>query len=200
VRLQVTIRHFLARHPWVHWAAVTALAFAAAGAAGAMQRRAVEARDAWGRAAPVVVATTDIAIGEPFTGAVEVVQRPLAMRPATALATIAAGATARQPVAAGEIVVAGDLLPTGRPHEALPSGWVAIAVHDTATEVLAAGDRVSVFAGGAELTQGAIIVSVLADGALVGVPRSVAAAVADASLRGDAVVALDAVAAASASP
>jgi hypothetical protein len=185
------IRHFLARHPWVHWVAVGLLAVLVACAIAAQGRRAERARDAWGATSNVLVATADIAPGEPLRGVTELQRRPVAMQPATALTGAAAGATARQRVAAGEIVVAADVLASGRPQEALPRDWVAVAVPGVAAGLLANGDRVSVYAAGAELTRGAQVVGLLPDEAIVGVPRSDAAGVADAAAHGEAVVALE---------
>jgi Flp pilus assembly protein CpaB len=89
------------------------------------------ARRRWGDARPVAVATRDLAIGDPLDAeAAEVRRLPAALVPRDALSAPPVGALARQPIAAGEALVAGRLAPMGLTGAAalVPPGSRAVAV------------------------------------------------------------------------
>ena len=103
------------------------------------------------------------------------------MVPADAVATVTASARARQHVAAGEILVAGDVAPTGVPQALIPPGWTAIAIAEAVPSGARVGDAVAVAASGAVLSAEGIVVGLVGDATLVAVPDADAAAVAGAS-------------------
>jgi Flp pilus assembly protein CpaB len=110
--------------------------------AGAEQRR-------WGTTRSVVVATDDLWPGDVVSGsAVAVRDLPEASIPASALADEPVGRTVRQPILAGEPVVAARLAPDGLTGAAalVPAGHRAVAVPVAATGAppLGVGDAVDV--------------------------------------------------------
>lgn len=109
-RLTVALR----RQPVAFWA-LTALAAGSAhlGVAAATTTLA-EGAAAYGDLVPVVVATRDLAPGDPVTGdEVTIADLPAGLVPAGAVADVPTGATARSPIVAGEAIVATRLAPTG---------------------------------------------------------------------------------------
>ena len=118
-------RHVLARRPWLYWSAVLALAALGGWSVAAAAAGVDEARQAWGTTRDVVVATDDLAPGERARPG----GSPLRPRPAPAVADAAVtsvppGATARQHVAAGEVLVDRDVAAPGGPQALIPGGWV----------------------------------------------------------------------------
>ena len=117
------IRHVLARRPWLYWLAVPVLA-ASAGLVVADATAGVDAaRRSWGTTRPVVVAAVDVAPGQLLTDHVEVRTRPEPMVPAGAVSDLPSTATARQRIAAGEIVMAHDVAAIAGPRALIPDGW-----------------------------------------------------------------------------
>jgi Flp pilus assembly protein CpaB len=109
------------------------------------------ARERWGRARPVAVATRDLAPGDLVDGsAVEVRRLPEAAVSPGALAEPPSGSVVRQPVAAGEPLVAERLAPQGLTGVAalVPAGHraVAIPIGPLAAPPLKVGDLVDVLA------------------------------------------------------
>ncbi|MGH9288727.1 MAG: SAF domain-containing protein [Acidimicrobiales bacterium] len=109
------------------------------------------ARQRWGRARPVAVATRDLAPGDVIDGSTTEVRRlPEAAVTPGALAEPPAGSVVRQPVVAGEALVAARLAPQGLAGVAalVPAGHraVAVPVGPLAAPPLTVGDLVDVLA------------------------------------------------------
>jgi pilus assembly protein CpaB len=107
------------------------------------------ARDRWGTSRRVVVATRDLAPGEVVdAGAVETRELPEGVLSGAALADTPEGAVVRQPILAGEPVVASRLAPHGLTGAAalVPPGGRAVAVPSgpAGAPPLAIGDLVDV--------------------------------------------------------
>jgi hypothetical protein len=182
------VRRVLAQHPWVYWAGVAGLAMLA----GLLVARAAagvdDAKAAWGEPRPVLVAVADIAPGSPLAGATELRSLPSPVAPDAAVSEIAAGATARQRIATGEIVVEHDVAPTGSPQALIPEGWLAVAIAEPVPSGAGVGDAVGVSSGGVLLARDAVVVGATADAILVAVPAGVAPQVAHAAAGGDVAV------------
>jgi hypothetical protein len=178
-------RHVLARRPWLYWLAVLALAVTA-GLVVADAAAGVEAaRRSWGTTQPVVVATVDVGHGQLLADHVEIRMRPEPMVPAGAVAELPSTATARQRIAAGEIVVAHDVATTSGPQALIPDGWRAVPVGELVPSGAAVGDEVAAASGGIVLADEGVVVGLLADGVLVAVPATAAAQVAHAAVTGE---------------
>jgi hypothetical protein len=178
------IRHVLARHPGLYWAAV--LLVAAGGAATAVAAGAAvdDARRAWGQTRDVVVATVDLAPGDPLAGATARRALPGPLVPAAAVGALDEGATARQHVAAGEVLVDADVVATAAPQALIPAGWSAVAVAEAVPTGARTGDAVAAVAGGLVLSADGLVVGTTADAVLVAVPDDEVAGVATAAADG----------------
>ena len=125
------------------------------------------------------VAVADIWPGDQLAALVETRTVPRAMVPATAVGSVSAGATARQRIAVGEIVVEVDVGRVAGPLVLLPAGWLAVSV-DAATSptaTFAIGDHAVVLAAGSTVAADSIIISIETDAVVIGVPAEVAPAV-----------------------
>lgn len=192
------MRMMLARRLWLYWLIVAAIAagvaVGVASAMGDVRRQ----REAWGRATTVLIATRDIAVGEALANSVVSRDVPTAVVPPSALTTMPADATATQRLAAGEIVVSGDVVGARGPLALVPSGWLAIDIPrsddplDTSRPLFTVGDSAVVLADGSIVAEEAIVVDVALDGLAVAVPRDDAARVAQAANQRLAVLALTA--------
>ncbi len=194
----------LRREPRRWWACMAGLAAAAGWAAAAVVGHAEDLRAAWGASVLVVVAAHDLEPGEAVSPAdVDVVARPRAMVPATALRRLPSGARARDHVAAGEILVSTRLVSglgpiAARLHDGTRA--VSIPVEPGTAPPLAVGDRVAVLVAladteggeppGFALVEGATVVSVDDGAVTVAVPRDAAPRVAVALARGAVTLAL----------
>lgn len=121
----------LRRHPRAWWLIAGAAALAAGLVASSVVDRAEAARRAWGETAAVVVATRDLAPGDPLgPDVVAVERRPLATVPASALAALPDDRVAAAAIVAGEVVVAERLAGEGLDGAAalLPPGTRAMAI------------------------------------------------------------------------
>jgi Flp pilus assembly protein CpaB len=150
VLLGVRVRRALARTA-VRRAAVLGLAVATGLVVVSLVSSADAARQRWGRARPVAVATRDLAPGDVVDASmVEVRRLPEAAVAPAALAESPSGSVVRQPVAAGEPLVAERLAPEGLTGVAalVPAGHraVAIPVGPLAAPPLTIGDLVDVLA------------------------------------------------------
>jgi hypothetical protein len=184
--LPARVRLLLARSPWLYWAFVAALA----ACAGYLVMRAASnveaARDEWGSARTVIVAIGDVAPGAPLVGVVERRELPAPMVPPAALEAVDEAAIARQPVAAGEVIVAHDVAPSGAPQSLIPPGWLAVAVSEPVPAGAGIGDAVSVASGGILLAPDGVVVATADDDVvLVAVPADEAPHVARAASTGD---------------
>lgn len=160
----------------------------------------------WGPGRPVPVATRALPAGaEVGRGDVQLVVRPAGLLPDAAVAADPVGRRLAHPVAAGEVVLASRLAPTGASEVAarLPAGTVGLAVpHDGRGLRLVLGDRVDVLAtfdtgtgDGARdptfaVAQAAVVVDVGDDGVTVAVPAADAPRVAFALAAGIVTLAL----------
>jgi hypothetical protein len=178
-------RHVLARRPWLYWAAVVALAAGAAVAAGHAAASVDDARRQWGATRDVVVATADLAPGDPLAGHVERRSRPGPMIPSAAVTTVEPTARARQHVSTGEILVRPDVAAIGSPQDMIPAGWAAIAVAEAVPSGAQVGDAVSAASGGVVLAEHGVVVGRSGEAVLVAVPAAQAAQVAAASANGE---------------
>ncbi len=142
------VRLALARRPWLYWLLVGLCAAGVwAGVAGA-QAQVDDARAGWGRAQRVWVADGNVAAGQALRATAH--DYPAAMVPPSALTDMPAGALAAHPVAAGEVIVAGDL----RDDATVPGGWLTFAVPADGTPAVLTGDRVVVFGSGQQWCEG----------------------------------------------
>ena len=192
------MRMVLARRPWLYWlmvaAIATGIAVTVASAMGDVRRQ----RQAWGQATTVYVATRDVAVGEALAGGVVARDVPTAVVPPSAITTMPSDATATQHVAAGEIVVATDIVEASGPLALVPRGWLAIDiprtddVPDTSRPLFAVGDSAVVLADGSIVAEHGIVIDVVPGALAVAVPRDVAARVAQAATQRVAVLALTA--------
>jgi hypothetical protein len=147
--------------------------------------RVEDARREWGQPRPVVVVSSGVAAGTVLGDVTRTAQVPAPLVPPSALEELPVGATARHELAAGEIVVAGDVSATGGPQALIPSGWLAVPIAETVASGARAGDQVHVASGGVVLADDGVVVE-SADGVtLVAVPAAAAAQVAHASSSGD---------------
>jgi SAF domain len=188
--LPARVRLVLARSPWLYWAVVAALA----GAAGLFVMRAADgveaARESWGDSRRVLVATRDVEPGDLLDGAADLRPLPAPMLPPDAVTELEEGAVARQRIAAGEVVVAHDLGPSGAPQTLIPSGWLAVAISEPVASGARVGNAVSVATGGVVLATEGIVVGLVGEALLVAVPADIAPQVAQAASTGDVAVLL----------
>jgi hypothetical protein len=185
MNLVARVRHVLARRPWLYWLAVLLLAATAGLVVADAAARVDAARRAWGVTRPVVVAVADIAPGDVLDDVTDVRALPEPMVPVDAVSDLPAEATARQRIAAGEILTAHDVAPTAGPRSLIPDGWRAVPVAEPVPSGVAVGDDVAVASGGIVVAGEGVVVGTLADGVLVAVPADVAAQVAQASATAD---------------
>ncbi len=179
------VRQLLARSPWILWAVIGALALAAAALAARAMARVDDARAAWGDTRAVLVATADIEPGAALAGVTRLEEMPSPLVPASAINDIDAATTARQAIAAGEVVVAHDVAARAAPQALIPDGWLAVAVAERVATGARTGDRVAVASGGVVLALQGVVVGADAASVLVAVPADEAAQVAQAAAMSD---------------
>lgn len=184
------VRHLLARRPWIYWMLVLALAAGAGLATAGAVAGIDEARRAWGQTREVVVATTDLAPGEPLAGRTERQPRPVPMVPPRSLFDAPVDGVARQHIASGEILVEADVAARSGPVALTPPGWRGVPVAEAVPTGAAIGDRVAAASGGVVLAAEGIVVGRSDAAVIVAVPEAEAAAVAHAGALGDVVLLL----------
>ena len=175
------LRRVLARRPWIYWTIVTAVAAAGAIATASVLGGVDDERARWGTSAIVLVATRDVAAGEPLADLVAEHRYPTAMIPAGAVKSLEAGAGAKHALAAGEIVVEVDVAATTAPRSLIPSGWLAVAIAEGVASGATIGDHVVVASEGIRLAADALVVGHLDGVTIVAVPDDHAPAVAAAA-------------------
>ena len=148
VPLSVRARRAAVR-PAVRRSAIVLLAAATGIVVASLVSAAGAERDRWGTVRPVAVARHDLRPGDVVdAGAAEVRSLPAALVPEGALADLPRGSTVRQPVVAGEPLVAARLAPEGLTGVAalVPARHraVAVPVGPAGVPPLAVGDRVDV--------------------------------------------------------
>ena len=175
------VRRVLARHPWIYWTIVAAVAAGGAIATASVLGAVAAERSRWGDTAVVLVATRDVAAGEPLSGLTAERRYPVAMIPPEAVATLEPGTAARHALGEGEIVVALDVAATTAPRALIPRGWLAVAIVEGVASGATIGDHVVVASEGIRLADDGLIVG-HADGVtIVAVPDDEAPMVAAAS-------------------
>lgn len=178
----------LRRDPRAWWAVVLTVAIGLGAAAASLVARAEDVRREWGTTVEVLVARRSLAAGQPVRSRdVELVARPVALVPTSAVRSLPQGAVARAAVAAGEVIVAERLAPVGLRGVAamLPAGTraMAVPVEPGSTPPLTPGDRVEVIvalppesagsgAPGFALLSDALVVAVDEASVTVAVPRA----------------------------
>lgn len=130
---------------------------------------ATAALEEYGAAAPVVVVRRDLPIGHQLAaGDLDLVDRPMAHRPADAFDDVPIGAVVTREVRAGDVLTARDLSAVGRsgPGALIPEGWRAVVVAEPTVLPVAPGQRVDVVAvhepgigSGRVLVDGAVVVA-----------------------------------------
>jgi Flp pilus assembly protein CpaB len=148
--LVVRARRALVR-PVVRRTAALVLAAVTGLTVSSVLRGAEDARAAWGDSRPVAVATHDLVPGDVVEpGDAQLRDLPEVAIPAVALAEVPAGAVVRQPIAAGEPLVAERLAPDGLAGLAalIPEGQraVSIPLGPTGAPPLRDGDLVDLLA------------------------------------------------------
>jgi hypothetical protein len=166
---------------------VVALATTAFVATHVHGERVERARLAWGRAAPVLVASSRVEPGDDLAALVEVQQLPEPVLPPTALATLPPGAVARQRVDPGEVITDADVGNGTGMRALVPDGWLGVAVVEAVPSGAAVGDGVVVASAGVELATDAVVVGVGLDVVHVAVPAELAATVAAGAVSPDGV-------------
>ena len=159
------VRLALARRPWLYWVFVALCALMAwagvRGAVAAAQRR----QERWGESRAVMVVATATPRGQPIRASPR--QYPAAMVPATAVRSLPHGAVATHDLAAGEVLVTGDLAGDGAGNGSgtgtLPTGWVVFGITSGEWPTLVAGDEVAVFADGTRWCDGIVLYTGTAD-------------------------------------
>lgn len=192
MRLFPRLRLLLARRPWMYWSAVCVLALLIGASAASTLAGVDTQRRSWGQTAQVVVANAPITTGMALNPLVRTTAMPIAMVPASAVRELPPGAIALQRIAAGEIVVTGDISLAGGPAALLPVGWLAITVETPDTGLFQLGDHLVVFAFGQVVADSAVVVSVGENIVMIGVANEVAPRVADAANQHLAILALSA--------
>lgn len=185
------------RHPIPFWIAAVSLTALTTTMVGRVADAAATERDRWGERVPVVVASADLAPGEPVRATVEL--RPVAMVPEGALTSVPDGATAAAFIGTGEIVLGVRVAPAGLSPVAalLPPGTVGVAVPPGVAPLpLVVGDRVDVLG----LTRDALVVDVTEAAVTIAVDAGAAARVAYDAAAGTATLVLAGVGSASEQP
>ena len=176
VVLLARVRTVLARHGWVYWATVAALAVPLAGAVADRLDDLDRARRGWGERRTVWVSTAEHLPGDPL--ATTAVDLPAVAVPDAAVAARPSGSAAQR-IGRGEIVTDADV--GGGRFAAVPPGWRAVAFdRRPPSPPVERGDRVSIVDVAGVIADEAVVVHVADDIVLVAVPaeRSVQAAIA----------------------
>jgi Flp pilus assembly protein CpaB len=180
----------LRRRPRLRSGLVAALGLLCGAAVAATVHQAEQARTAWGRSTPVLVAARDLDAGEALDpGNTRIEHHPAPVVPSEALSALPDGGRVRAPVYEGEVVRAERLAPGGVSAVAarLPDGTraVAIPVEPGTTPPVEVDDRVDVLvalpaevAGGGPpgfaLATDVMVVDITEAAVTVAVPRDVA--------------------------
>jgi hypothetical protein len=181
MRHLAAVRRGLARHPWIYWTMVIAVAAASATATASVLRGVDAQRARWGDSAVVLVATRDVAAGESLDGLTAEHRYPIAMVPPGAVTSLDVGAAARHRLGTGEIVVDVDVAATAAPQSLIPRGWLAVAIAEAVASGAAVGDHVVIVSEGVRLASDALVVGRRDDATIVAVPSDDAPTVAAAA-------------------
>ena len=192
MRLIPRIRIVFARHPFAYWACVATFSLWVAISVNSALAGAQHQRESWGHSEAVLVATKPVEPGELLTSAVALRDIPIALKPPAALGALPSGATARQRIEVGEVLVGLDIGHGDGPLAMLPDNWLALVVESDNSPMFSIGDSAVVLAGGQIIAADAIVIEVTDRGVVVGVPSDSAGPVADAANQHIATVALSA--------
>ena len=183
--LLARVRLVLARHPWLYWIAVAALAgIVTIGIVDAMAK-VDAARQSWGTHQAVWTAAGGIEPGALITA--QRTEVPTAVVPGDAVNASPVNAVAKQHISAGEIVTTADVALTGTAG-LITDGWVAFAVPQSVAH-FAAGDHVDVYTTDRLISHGAVVEAGDSD-VMVAVPSDAAPAMAAALQSGAVTIAL----------
>jgi hypothetical protein len=169
MRVLPRLRMLLARRPWLYWLLVGLCASAVWLAMSAAADDVATQRERWGSTRRVWVTSAAVTAGSPVV--VVAGEYPQAMVPAAALMAAPDGVAAHD-LAAGEVVVQGDL---AGPGGVGPADWLVFAVPAEGSPSLAVSDEVTVFGSGQRWCDG--IVTDAATVLEVAVPPECAASV-----------------------
>jgi hypothetical protein len=158
--ISVQCRVFVARHRWISWLVIFSLAGAVGLAVHTELRKIDAARAAWGETVSVLVTDDDHAAGD--LASVERRDLPAALVPASALRSLAVGATLRQRVAAGEILTSTDITAIAGPAAGATTDSVVVGVIDPLARGAVVGSSVRIASEGIVLAESGEVVS-LAD-------------------------------------
>ena len=175
-------RLVLARHPWLYWTAVAALAALLAAIVHAQTAQLDDARRAWGRTLPVLVATGPLKPGDTIEA--HTVDVPVALVPTDALQALPDGARLRQRVAGGEILTDVDVADLVGPAALADDETVVVALSDPLSRNLTIGLDVQVAADGLVLADSATVVDLVGEITFVAVAAAEGPAVAAAAQQG----------------
>lgn len=157
------LRYEIARRPWIYWLTVAVTASIAAGALVDAVWRLDRERSRWGDTVSVLVATRDIAPGDPLAGAVRTRRDPVAVAPPGAVVpTVGAElheTVAVQHIAAGSVVDHVDIAVGTVPRSMLAPDQLAVAVTEQVRSGARVGDRVTVAVDGVVVARSATVVS-----------------------------------------
>jgi hypothetical protein len=167
----VAVRRQLVKRPWIYWS-IAALAALAASASLLVRSDGIDAaRNSWGDTRRVWVADADHAPGDSLT--VTARDLPVALV-SDGAATDVDGSSARQQIAAGEVVHDVDLVAPAGPQARTPAGWLAVPINESPASGARLGDRVHVVSDGFVLSTDGLVVGVNDDVTLVAVPSDAA--------------------------
>jgi hypothetical protein len=179
------IRLIVARHPWVYWLVISAVAGVVALGTERAMAGVDAARRSWGEQEAVWVASAAIEPGQPIRA--DRRQVPRALAPASAVIVAPVDAVARQRISPGEIITDIDLAVRGAAG-LIPDGWVAFAV-PSAVAHFAPGDHLRVYSGDQFVAAGVVVNSGESE-LLVAIPIESAPAMATALLANTVTLAL----------
>ena len=182
MHVAVQARHFLARHPWVYWAAVLSLAAVVAFTLHRQSSLLEEARDRWQTTRIVLVADTDLSPGDPIETSSKTL--PLAAIPESAIAEIPTGSRLRQRVASGEVLVTADITQIPGPAARAAPGTMVVGLTDPLSRQVQVGMAVQIVAEGIVLAATATVVETSGDVIYVAVAEHEAPVVAAAAQSG----------------
>jgi hypothetical protein len=181
--LEPRIRLIIARRPWIRWLVISGIALLTAWMVFGQLQRVDEARASWGEQREVWVAAIDHSPGDVL--AAERRMLPLVAIPSAAAGHLVSGATARQHVQQGEVIVDTDLTSASGPAAAADTGQVVVPISDPlltmASTNLSIGVRVAILSEGIELANDAHIAAIDGDVIFVAVRADSATSVAAAA-------------------
>lgn len=151
--LLARLRFALARRPYLYWLFVAACTLVVYTSIASSHSRLADQRRSWGQTRRVWVATADIAPGQPIRSVAR--DYPMAMVAISAVGTDPADERAVSPIAAGEVIVTGDV--GHSPDRLLPDDSVVFAFVNSDTPQLARGSEVAVFGSGRRWCDGVVM-------------------------------------------